>query len=193
VEARHSLISRFSGPPRVSSRKNDCAPTMSDAAGSSYSLAPPRGIRPSQHATREEGPDASDLPAVASTAMTHDEVDNAQSNLNEPSAMRAPSRDVPERPQRTRTASNEHDSLKYHLLGPSLTKAGQDSVDQTKVSEVIYNASKGSKFFNNEEVKDKNLTEKISKILAKRRQLEAGLVFGPAQSGRLHSRVGTEP
>ncbi|KAF2856633.1 DNA-directed polymeras-like protein kappa [Plenodomus tracheiphilus IPT5] len=69
-------------------------------------------------------------------------------------------------------ASDEHDSLKYHLLGPSLTKAGQDSVDQQKVSEVIYNVSRGSKFFNNEEVKDRNLSEKITKILAKRRQLE---------------------
>jgi len=29
---------------------------------------------------------------------------------------------------------NEHDTLKYHLLGPSLTKAGQDSVDQQKVA-----------------------------------------------------------
>lgn len=76
------------------------------------------------------------------------------------------------RPQPTRTPSNEHDSLKYHLLGPSLTKAGQDTVDQQKVSEVIYNASKGSKFFSNEEIKDKNLTEKITRILAKRRQLE---------------------
>ena len=26
-----------------------------------------------------------------------------------------------------------HDTLKYHLLGPSLLKAGQDSVDQKKV------------------------------------------------------------
>ena len=30
-------------------------------------------------------------------------------------------------------AISEHESLKYHLLGPSLTKAGQDSVDQQKV------------------------------------------------------------
>lgn len=29
--------------------------------------------------------------------------------------------------------SREHDTLKYHLLGPSLTKAGQDQVDQKKV------------------------------------------------------------
>ena len=68
--------------------------------------------------------------------------------------------------------AGEHGSLKYHLLGPSLTKAGQDSVDQSKVSEVIYNASKGSKFFNNEEVKDKVLTQKIDKILARKKQLE---------------------
>ena len=66
----------------------------------------------------------------------------------------------------------EHESLKYHLLGPSLTKAGQEKVDQQKISEIIYDASKGSKFFNNEEVKDKVLTEKIARILARRAQLE---------------------
>lgn len=41
-----------------------------------------------------------------------------------------------------------------------------------QVSEIIYEASKGSKYFNNEEHKDKNLTQKIEKILAKKRQLE---------------------
>jgi DNA polymerase kappa len=40
------------------------------------------------------------------------------------------------------------------------------------VSEIIYNASKGSKFFNNEEVRDKILTQKIERILAKKAQLE---------------------
>lgn len=86
-------------------------------------------------------------------------------------AMRAAAH-IPETPQAATVTNNEHDSLKYHLLGPSLTKAGQDTVDQNKVSEIIYNASKGSKFFNNEEVKDKNLTEKIANILAKKAQLE---------------------
>ncbi|KAI9051831.1 hypothetical protein LZ554_004093 [Drepanopeziza brunnea f. sp. 'monogermtubi'] len=66
----------------------------------------------------------------------------------------------------------EHDTLKYSLLGPSLTKSGQDNVDQQKVSEIIYNASKGSKYFNNEEARDKNLTQKIERILAKKKQLE---------------------
>jgi DNA polymerase kappa len=96
--------------------------------------------------------------------MTEQPPDRARSPAGAPTA-RPP-------PVRTPSNPNEHDSLKYHLLGPSLTKAGQDSVDQQKVSEVIYNASKGSKFFNNEEAKDKSLTEKIARILAKRRQLE---------------------
>lgn len=32
----------------------------------------------------------------------------------------------------------EHKSLKYSLLGPSLLKAGQDAVDQRKVGSSIY-------------------------------------------------------
>ncbi|TQS33154.1 hypothetical protein Golomagni_06511, partial [Golovinomyces magnicellulatus] len=63
-------------------------------------------------------------------------------------------------------------TLKYSLLGPSLTKAGQDQVDQNKVSEIIYNASKGSKFFNREEERDKELTKRIEQIQTKRKQLE---------------------
>ncbi|KAM3415959.1 hypothetical protein BST61_g9449 [Cercospora zeina] len=69
-------------------------------------------------------------------------------------------------------ASSQHHSLKYHLLGPSLTKAGQQGVDQKSVSNIIYEASKGSKYFNNEENKDKTLTVKINSILAKKRELE---------------------
>ncbi|KAK7413591.1 hypothetical protein QQX98_007526 [Neonectria punicea] len=63
-------------------------------------------------------------------------------------------------------------TLKYHLLGPSLTKAGQEKVDQSKVSEIIYNASKGSKFFNREEVRDKVLTQKIEQIISRKSLLE---------------------
>ncbi|KAH0848030.1 hypothetical protein AYO21_03606 [Fonsecaea monophora] len=68
--------------------------------------------------------------------------------------------------------ASQHHSLKHHLLGPSLTKAGQDAVDQKKVSEIIYEASKGSKFFNNEEVRDRNLTLKIERIIKQKAQLE---------------------
>ena len=37
------------------------------------------------------------------------------------------------RPTDREKTNNEHDTLKYSLLGPSLTKSGQDNVDQTKV------------------------------------------------------------
>ncbi|KAJ5658908.1 hypothetical protein N7507_005359 [Penicillium longicatenatum] len=72
------------------------------------------------------------------------------------------------------TAQEEEnsDTLKYQLLGPSLTKAGQDAVDQQKVSEIIYKASKGSKFFNHEQDRDRNLTVKIERILKRKAHLE---------------------
>ncbi|KAJ5109515.1 hypothetical protein N7456_006190 [Penicillium angulare] len=65
------------------------------------------------------------------------------------------------------------DTLKYQLLGPSLTKAGQDAVDQQKVSEIIYEASKGSKFFNHEQERDRNLTVKIERIRKAKARLES--------------------
>ncbi|KLU88671.1 DNA polymerase kappa [Magnaporthiopsis poae ATCC 64411] len=66
----------------------------------------------------------------------------------------------------------QHETLKYSLLGPSLLKAGQDSVDQSKVSEIIYNASKGSKFFAREAERDRELTEKIERITQKKAHLD---------------------
>ncbi|CAI4214504.1 unnamed protein product [Parascedosporium putredinis] len=80
-------------------------------------------------------------------------------------------KDGQESERKDTVAEDTHDTLKYQLLGPSLTKAGQDSVDQTKVAEIIYNASRGSKFFNHEESRDKVLTEKIDRILARKDRL----------------------
>lgn len=68
---------------------------------------------------------------------------------------------------RDRTTSTLH----YSLLGPSLLKAGQDGVDQTKISEIIYNASKGSKYFAHEEQRDEQLTHRINAILHQRDEL----------------------
>ncbi|QYS96648.1 DNA polymerase kappa [Trichoderma simmonsii] len=82
-----------------------------------------------------------------------------------------------QQPQHQEQHQDEHQddalkTLKYHLLGPSLTKAGQDKVDQSKVSEIIYNASKGSKFFTREEERDKILSKKIEQILSRKNKLE---------------------
>ncbi|KAI5296276.1 hypothetical protein KEM52_004666 [Ascosphaera acerosa] len=91
---------------------------------------------------------------------------------------------------------NTDATLKYRLLGPSLTKAGQAAVDQRKVSmlcpystgwlmpttsnshvvrqvsDIIYEASKGSKYFQYEQLRDKALTEKIGRLLARKHALE---------------------
>ncbi|OSS44389.1 hypothetical protein B5807_10916 [Epicoccum nigrum] len=125
-------------------------------------LPPPQSPSPTATLTPARHVPTESANASASTSGTA-----APPTMNASAATPAPAPAPP-----PDAASTEHDSLKYHLLGPSLTKAGQDAVDQQKVSEIIYNASKGSKFFNNEEVKDKNLTEKIAKILAKKAQLE---------------------
>jgi len=53
--------------------------------------------------------------------------------------------------------TESHSTLHYSLLGPSLLKAGQEGVDQAKVSEIIYNASRGSKFFKHEEKRDEQV------------------------------------
>ncbi|EPS43910.1 hypothetical protein H072_2164 [Dactylellina haptotyla CBS 200.50] len=63
-------------------------------------------------------------------------------------------------------------TLKKQLLGPSLLKSGQDNVDQSKVAEIIYEASKGSKYFINESRKDVELTKRIDRILKKKAALE---------------------
>lgn len=100
-----------------------------------------------------------------------DEPDTASVDVKEASATTSLDTSEPADPA-TQPPASQHHSLKYSLLGPSLTKSGQDGVDQRKVGEIIYNASKGSKFFNNEETRDRNLTAKISRILAKKRELE---------------------
>jgi len=58
-----------------------------------------------------------------------------------------------------------HISLRHSLLGPSLLKAGQDKVDQSKVGEIIYNASKGSKFFKHEEERDEQVCLSLPRSL----------------------------
>lgn len=40
-------------------------------------------------------------------------------------------------PSTSKEVSNQYATLKYQLLGPSLTKAGQDAVDQQKVSATL--------------------------------------------------------
>ncbi|TFY61207.1 hypothetical protein EVJ58_g4658 [Rhodofomes roseus] len=87
--------------------------------------------------------------------------------------------------------SQQTDSLLRRLAGPSVNKAGQVIVrfgrylcielfnrlakDQSEINRIIAEASKGSKFYENEKRKDKELTERISRILRHRDEVVKGV------------------
>ncbi|KAI1795665.1 DNA/RNA polymerase [Ganoderma leucocontextum] len=66
------------------------------------------------------------------------------------------------------------DSLVRRLAGPSTNKAGL-AKDQTEVNRIIAEASKGSKFYENEKRKDKDLTERIERIIKYRDEVTKGV------------------
>ncbi|KAJ7593924.1 IMS-domain-containing protein [Mycena floridula] len=71
-------------------------------------------------------------------------------------------------------ASQETASLVQRLAGPSTGKAGL-AKDQTEINRVIADASKGSQFYENEKRKDKELSERIAKILRQRDEAIKGV------------------
>ncbi|KAK9466227.1 hypothetical protein V1512DRAFT_286978 [Lipomyces arxii] len=60
---------------------------------------------------------------------------------------------------------DEQETLHHRLLGPSIQKSGQDGVDQTAVSEIIYKVSEGSKYFEHQKKKEAELSVKVEGIL----------------------------
>ncbi|KAJ6609876.1 hypothetical protein B0H10DRAFT_2294952 [Mycena sp. CBHHK59/15] len=66
--------------------------------------------------------------------------------------------------------SQETASLVKRLAGPSTGKAGL-AKDQADINRIIADASKGSKFYENEKRKDKELTRRIDQILQLRDEL----------------------
>ncbi|KAF7315401.1 IMS-domain-containing protein [Mycena indigotica] len=70
-------------------------------------------------------------------------------------------------------ASQQTASLVKRLAGPSTGKAGL-AHDQSEINKIIAEVSKGSKFYEREKQKDKELTAKIESILALRESLVAG-------------------
>ncbi|KAH8828279.1 hypothetical protein DL96DRAFT_1669405 [Flagelloscypha sp. PMI_526] len=67
-------------------------------------------------------------------------------------------------------SSNETDSFLKRLAGPSTGKAGL-AKDQSEINRIIAEASKGSKYYNNEKRRDQELTEKINALLILRDDL----------------------
>ncbi|KAJ9475168.1 DNA polymerase kappa [Pseudozyma hubeiensis] len=60
-------------------------------------------------------------------------------------------------------------SLRKRMAGPSSAKAGL-AKDQDEINRIIYEVSKGSKFFENERKKDAQTTERINALLVRRDQ-----------------------
>ncbi|KAK0195348.1 DNA/RNA polymerase [Armillaria mellea] len=71
-------------------------------------------------------------------------------------------------------SSQATESLVKRLAGPSTGKAGLVA-DQTEINHVIAEASKGSKFYENEKRKDQDLTNRINKILKMRDEATKGV------------------
>ncbi|KAF5380614.1 hypothetical protein D9615_004634 [Tricholomella constricta] len=71
-------------------------------------------------------------------------------------------------------ASQDTETLVKRLAGPSTGKAGL-AKDQTETNRIIAEASKGSKFYENEKKKDKDLTGRIEKILKQRDDVLRGV------------------
>ncbi|KZP22360.1 IMS-domain-containing protein [Athelia psychrophila] len=69
--------------------------------------------------------------------------------------------------------SQDTASLVRRLAGPSTTKAGL-ALDQSEINRIIAEASKGSKFYENEKKKDKELTQRIDRILKERDDIIQG-------------------
>ncbi|KAH7888691.1 IMS-domain-containing protein [Phlebopus sp. FC_14] len=70
--------------------------------------------------------------------------------------------------------SQDSASLLKRLAGPSSTKAGL-SKDQSEINRIIVEVSKGSKFYENEKRKDRDLSERITKILKLRDEVLQGV------------------
>ncbi|RDX47961.1 DNA/RNA polymerase [Lentinus brumalis] len=83
---------------------------------------------------------------------------------------------MPHKDSNPPSSTPDTDSLVRRLAGPSTTKAGQAvSIDQTEINRIIAEASKGSKFYENEKRKDKELTDRIERLLKHRDEAMKGV------------------
>ncbi|KAI0665939.1 DNA/RNA polymerase [Trametes maxima] len=76
----------------------------------------------------------------------------------------------------------DSDSLLRRLAGPSVNKAGL-AKDQTEINLIIAEVSKGSKFYENEKRKDKDLTQRIERILKLRDEVTKGVDLSKVEQG----------
>ncbi|OSD07100.1 DNA/RNA polymerase [Trametes coccinea BRFM310] len=80
------------------------------------------------------------------------------------------------------SSTPDSDSLLRRLAGPSVNKAGL-AKDQTEINRIIAEVSKGSKFYENEKRKDRELTLRIERILRLRDEAVQGVDLNKVEQG----------
>ncbi|KIY74363.1 IMS-domain-containing protein [Cylindrobasidium torrendii FP15055 ss-10] len=117
-------------------------------------------------------------PVPSTSASTSKVPNSAASRAPNSSSSRAPNSRAPI----SSSKEDDPDSLVRRLAGPSAGKAGL-ATDQSDINRIIAEASKGSKFYENEKRKDKDLTERIDKILKLRDEVTRGVDLAKVEAG----------
>ena len=69
------------------------------------------------------------------------------------------------------TTSSNTATAPLSRMGLNVHKAGMEGLDRERINEIILNASKGSKYYENELKKENQVTSRINQLLAKMKQL----------------------
>ena len=102
--------------------------------------------------------------SVCSIVSSHNEHNNIDPCVGESSSH---SNDL----QEGSSSSNEVQVLPVSRIGLNIHKAGMEGLDRERINEIILNASKGSKYYENEVKREAQVTAKITHLLSKLKQL----------------------
>jgi len=67
--------------------------------------------------------------------------------------------------------SSSNEAAPVSRIGLNIHKAGMEGLDRERINEIILNASKGSKYYENEVKKETQVTIRITQLLSKLKQL----------------------
>ena len=68
-------------------------------------------------------------------------------------------------------SSSSNEAALVSRIGLNIHKAGMEGLDRERINEIILNASKGSKYYENEVKKEAQVTSRITQLLSKLKQL----------------------
>lgn len=77
---------------------------------------------------------------------------------------------------RGHNGSNPSASPPISRLGLNAHKAGMEDLDKAKINQIILEASKGSKFYENEVKQEKQVTKRVNWMLEKRRKITPAMI-----------------